>query len=442
MIFGMYVGYGSPKDSDVFLDDFATEAKLLIDNGILVGKDKVHCRFQIRAFCADAPARAYITCIKYHNAFNGCSKCNQVGFSIDRTTVYQSEPGLPRTDDTFRDRLDPDHHSKKHAQQQSVLEKINFDMVSKIPLDSMHLIDLGATKKILLLMLENKKNAFFLNDSSIRLMERTFLQFAKMIPNDFARGPRPFVEVCRYKATEFRQFLLYTGPVLLKPYLEQNAYAMFLKLHCAVRILQHPQQTAFSIDSAEYLLQNFVGNFSDCFGPKNLNYNIHNLLHIADCVRQFGSLESFSNYKFENFIKTIKGSIKKATQVLTQIKNRLDQHRFYQKTNPIVIGSETNFDQMNISLKKNNNFCLLRDGQVVELFGFENNNLALGSTFKIKKPFFEEPINSIDALGICYVEDQDETMTCFPTSEVASKLMRLPYENGFVMTPILHNLHN
>jgi hypothetical protein len=58
---------------------------------------------------------------------------------------------------------------------------------------------------------------FFENDHMIREMEKTFVEFKKLIPNDFARGPRPFAEVCRYKATEFRQFLLYTGPIIKKP---------------------------------------------------------------------------------------------------------------------------------------------------------------------------------------------------------------------------------
>ena len=34
-------------------------------------------------------------------------------------------------------------------------------------------------------------------------------------PREFARGPRTTADLLRYKATEFRQFLLYTGPVVL-----------------------------------------------------------------------------------------------------------------------------------------------------------------------------------------------------------------------------------
>ena len=52
---------------------------------------------------------------------------------------------------------------------------------------------------------------------------------------------------------------------------------------------------------ADNLLQNFVGQFKQ-FYKRNLAYNVHGLLHIADCVRQYGKLDNFSAYKYENAI--------------------------------------------------------------------------------------------------------------------------------------------
>ena len=50
-----------------------------------------------------------------------------------------------RTDETFRNRTDPDHHKMD-----TPLEKLPIDMIKSIPVsDSLHLLDLGITKRLL-----------------------------------------------------------------------------------------------------------------------------------------------------------------------------------------------------------------------------------------------------------------------------------------------------
>lgn len=56
-------------------------------------------------------------------------------------------------------------------------------------------------------------------------------------PREFCRRPRTLKEFERYKATEFRQFLLYTGPFILKNILDESLYSHFLELSLALRIL-------------------------------------------------------------------------------------------------------------------------------------------------------------------------------------------------------------
>ena len=58
-----------------------------------------------------------------------------------------------------------------------------------------------------------------------------------VIPSDFSRKPRSVVEIDRWKATEFRQFLLYTGPLILKRILSSAMYSHFLTLRMGVAIL-------------------------------------------------------------------------------------------------------------------------------------------------------------------------------------------------------------
>ena len=57
------------------------------------------------------------------------------------------------------------------------------------------------------------------------------------ISTNFARQPRSLTELDRWKATEFRQFLLYTGVVVLRVVLSKPQYEHFLTLTIAVRIL-------------------------------------------------------------------------------------------------------------------------------------------------------------------------------------------------------------
>jgi hypothetical protein len=439
LLFGVYAGYGSPKSSDSLLEDFCAEANLLAINGILVGTEKTHKSFKIRAFLADALARAYVCGIKYPTSYNGCSKCSQVGVrSVSSKSIqYQTVSGPLRTDLSFNRRDDIAHHHVEYLKTRNALEKIGFPMVSSIPIDSMHCMDLGVTRKFIKSMINNIGKTFFRNNDDIKAMELDFLKFKKCITSDFTRTPRPFIEAPRYKAAECRQFLLYTGAVLLKPYMQPDIYNSFMKYHCAARLLHHNTQTTESLDLAQKLLAEFV---LESVGFLNTTYNIHNLLHITDCVRQFGPLESFSNYKYENYLQSLKKGIKKATYVLKQIKNQLDQKRIYLK--PVKIGTEDNFENMHIHLEKNDNYCLLRNGKVVEILEFLNGDLAAGRVYTDKKSFFTTPVDSMDVLGICFVKNQESELSVFSTDEIIAKYLKLPSLDGFVMTPILHNMQN
>lgn len=67
--------------------------------------------------------------------------------------------------------------------------------------------------------------------------------------------------------------------VLLRNAMEENAYEHFLDLCCAIR------QARLNADTADdILLAAFVENFGNFYGIEQISYNIHNMLHLADCV--------------------------------------------------------------------------------------------------------------------------------------------------------------
>jgi len=57
---------------------------------------------------------------------------------------------------------------------------------------------------------------------------------------------------------------------------------------------------------AHDLLVYFVQNMSILYGPPNVTYNMHNLIHLAADAKRLGSLDSFSTFPFENYFFILK----------------------------------------------------------------------------------------------------------------------------------------
>ena len=87
----------------------------------------------------------------------------------------------------------------------------------------MHQACLGVMRRLLLLWMRGKgprrikMSAQNIDDISTRL-----IQLSEFVPKTFARKPRGLNQIDRWKATEFRQFLIFTGKIALKEFLRQD----------------------------------------------------------------------------------------------------------------------------------------------------------------------------------------------------------------------------
>ena len=127
------------------------------------------------------------------------------------------------------------------------------------------------------------------------------------MPSEFSRQPRSLKDLDRQK--EFRQFLLYTGPMVLQDIISDNAYEHFLALSITLTILlqSDDQNRCQYLDYARDLIQNFVYNSKYLYGNTFTVYNIHNLLHLPDgCFYHSSSLNAISCFPFENFLQRLK----------------------------------------------------------------------------------------------------------------------------------------
>lgn len=105
-----------------------------------------------------------------------------------------------------------------------------FLPISNTPLGYMHLICLGVVKKIILLWTKGPLSVR-LNLRSINKISHLLMLLRNSTPSEFVRRPRSINDVKLWKAVEFRNFLLYTGPIVLRYILKKDIYYHFITLH-------------------------------------------------------------------------------------------------------------------------------------------------------------------------------------------------------------------
>lgn len=196
-----------PANLNEYISDLIDELNNLHQSGVTFKSRTIS--FSIYGFFCDAPALASIKQTKEHSGFSACTKCDVDGDYIKHRMAFLETNANLRSDHSFRSKLDEDHHIG------SALEALNIDMVEDFPVDPMHTIYQGVVKKRFLLCkggpLSVRLSNCKWNSLSDHLVSRK-----DAIPKEFARKPRTLKEIPWFKATEFRQFLLYTGPVVLK----------------------------------------------------------------------------------------------------------------------------------------------------------------------------------------------------------------------------------
>lgn len=442
---GIYVGVKKPNCIVSYLEEFVSEMKDIKENGVLVAEH--HLSVEIRAVVCDAPAKAFICGVPGHVSFHGCTKCTQVGKKIANVLTYSTEAGELITDDDFEIRKYKNHHTNNFKDNKTPLENLGIKMISQVSIDSMHLLDLGVMRKFLLRILQGKVMVK-VTKSNKTCMSKKLELLRKSIPEEFVRKPRSFEDIAHWKATEFRQFLLYTGIVVFRDELTDDAYYVFLLLHCACRLLLCPKSYMNNIETSKQLLELFVHNFPLIFGASSVSYNIHNLLHLADSIKTIGIMSGSSAYDFENYLQTMKKYVKKPTNILQQIFKKVqyetvlvddkkEEFKFIKNK-----GLCFYFNNCLYTSKKPDNICCIKPYIPIVIQGFveENNEkFVLGRRLTNINSFFKEPTDSM-TIGICCADDTPlAEVEKFSVIDIDFKFMSIPYAASVVLVPILHS---
>jgi hypothetical protein len=436
MIAALYFGQNKPCPVEEFTEQFVEEFKTLLDTGFECN-DGRRLPVALHSFICDAPARAMLKNIKAHNSLYGCERCVAKGSSQKGRTTFLDDKCMDadlRTDEKFASLSYLHSHQNGPSPMSSLSEKC----VSLFVLDYMHLVCLGAVRRMLNFWKRGDKSVRIANRHVVEISEK-LASMRSCIPSEFVRRPRSLTELDRWKATELRQFLLYTGPVALKGCLQPDLYHHFLALSIAVNILvtSDDAERQLHLDYAAKLLRYFVTNCSRLYGENFLVYNIHSLLHLADDVRNFSlPLDKISAFKFENFLHKLKKWVRSPSNPLVQVGKRLQECENF--GNRLLESRDAS--QMKLYAGSRDSIVQLQNGRFAEIVSVKD-DVYRCRVFRSHslQPYFVEPCSS-DIFDIYYLPDHSiRWRACdIVLSDIKRKGLRLRCCGGSVLMPLRH----
>ncbi|XP_055638231.1 uncharacterized protein LOC129776545 [Toxorhynchites rutilus septentrionalis] len=312
-VIGIYQGiFPTPTIANEILRPLVDELKAL--QHIELQLDERSFGVRVRNVLCDPIANSLVTCTSLPNSQFGCSKCNQMGQLQFNEGITSFPPtanlASMRTDEDFIYCLQNGHHVGA-----PILLELNLELKSKFVIDYKYVVCEGVMKRMMNLWLAGKLD-YRLNKESIRRISGELRDLAKCCPREFKQKPKGLDELEQWDAYDWRQFLLYYSPIVLKNYLPQKYYIHFLYLHLAIRMLVSSEPfVECSTYVSGQLLNTFVADYSILYGSHLIDYNVHNLLHFEEINMKAGPMCHTNGYLYDRQMDTIMKAIQSSSKI-------------------------------------------------------------------------------------------------------------------------------
>jgi len=412
--------------------------------------------FEVDVIICDSPARSFIKCTKYPGGYSACDRCIVRGEYVEGRVTYEQLNCSLRTNESFRNQSDEDHHTNL-----SPLLQLPLDMIKGFCLDYQHLVCLGVVRRILHYLMTGPF-CVRVGDRDISDISEKLVSLKPFFPSDINRKPRSLREIKNWKATEFRSFLLYSGPIVLES-LSETFYQHFLYLHAAIFILSHKWLCKKFLSEARAFLVKFVQCSSRVYGSTFCVYNVHSLIHLADDMERFDSLDDCSAFPFENHMKTIKRKLRSTHHPLEQFSNRTAEEISCEPhvetvttgmkllsrhfDGPIHEDTYTHWNQYKACYNKSVRFSVSHCDafffddkfvcyRIANILSHSKETTFLCYVFKKYKSFYTTPLDS-KRLNVFVVSSLSKTLSPVFLSEVRFKACVFPFRDEFVAFPLL-----
>ena len=329
--------FGTKKPSmSTFLKPFQETFAEMYDGFQFLSPDigKFTCRGILLSGTADLPARSLLcNHIQYNGGF-ACWKCEQQGESAavgrGHTRVFPYDvddpKGPQRTDENvmhYSNEAENTGRAVKGIKGQSLLSLFPcFSLVNGIAIDYMHGVLLGVEKLLLELWCTKKyKGKPFSLYASLSTINERLTSIRPTL--DITRLPRSIIDLQHWKASEYRSFLLFYSAPVLHGILDDARFAHYILLVNSMHILLKSGSYESDLKRAEEMLFEFCRQFAHYYDSCFMRLNLHQLLHLPDCVRKLGPLYTSSCFSFEDkngvLLKMIRGTQNFDNQILTGV---------------------------------------------------------------------------------------------------------------------------
>lgn len=388
------------------------------------------------------------------NGKHGCLKCTTVGdySHSTHTVVFSTRKYPPRNDEDFRRKIYGGHHKAD-----SPLLKLPIDMIQHFPVaDSLHLIDLGIIKRLLQGWRDGNFGKY-LTKWRARDIDTLNLFLSKCkLPSEIHRAVRTLDCLAFWKASEFRTFLLYLSIIILPHVLRDDAFEHFLALFCAVTICS-AECYRHLLRLANEMIKHYVEHYKNFYGSEYITSNVHNLLHVVEEVKRFGTFQTFNAYPFENKLFVIKKMLRQGNKPLAQVANRIceynsnatslrhitlkfDKPFTTERRNMTVL----HFIDFALSPKQVDKYCLSHDEKVIEIQHISSDKQEIkiyGRIIKNITNIFEKPIRS--SLLNSYKAEEENMITediVLAPRDIMCKLVCISHQGISYFIPLLHTI--
>lgn len=323
----LWFGKGHPKMCS-YMKYFVEDAKNLSERGVdWIERSCNWVTSKIIGVCCvvDAVARPLLQNTTQFNGYFGCSWCLHPGKRVSGQVKYPlSDVDHPerKEKNMLRDMkraLDEGSSFKGVKGPSPLINLPHFNIVWGFIPDYMHSVLLGVSRQLTELWLCSVGCSFYLGDpTNITKIDDKLLQIHP--PTNMHRLPRSIKERKYWKASEWRNWLLFYSLPCLNGILPSRFLKHFSKLVQAIFLLLKSNIYPQELNDADVLMLEFVWGVQDLYGEEHMTSNVHTLLHLAKSVKLWGPLWAHSAFVFESangeILKLVQGTRGAATQII------------------------------------------------------------------------------------------------------------------------------